>query len=168
MRNCKNRIKRAILALLAGPVAFVGVPAIGGSGIAMVAVGAALVGAPSEAAARGRGTARRTSRRTTHRTVARHTGVGVGHGVGHGTVRGTVRRTSRRTARRVTRRHIYTMPHGYRVVPIGAYRYYYYGGLYYYPYSISGRTTYVQVTVNISNPTPPPPVASITEEYYID
>ncbi len=164
MQNWKNRIKRATLASLAGLVAFVGVPVIGSSSIAMVGVGAALVGAAPEAAARGRGTARRTSRRTTHRTVARHTGARhAGVGVGYG----TVRRTSRRTARRVTRRHIYTMPHGYRVVPFGRYRYYFYGGLYYYPYSISGQTVYVQVNINADNPVPPP-VGSITEDYYID
>ena len=60
------------------------------------------------------------------------------------------------------------MPRGYRVVPIGAHRYYYYSGLYYYPYYVSGQTVYVQVDVNVNNPAAPPSVESITEEYYID
>jgi hypothetical protein len=163
MRNWKIDIRRAALTMLAAPMAFVGGPLLGGAGIALVA-GTAIVALPTDAGATIRGTARRTSRRTTVRHVAPGRAVRPVAPV----VRSTARRTTRRTARRITRRHLYTMPVGYRVVPIGAYRYYYYSGLYYYPYYVSGRTTYVQVDVNVNNPVAPPSVGSISEEYYID
>lgn len=60
---------------------------------------------------------------------------------------------------------MYAMPAGYRVVPYGRYKYYYQGGIYYYPYMFGGRTVYVQVDVNASGqPLPPPPPSQIQVE----
>jgi len=86
----------------------------------------------------------------------------------------STRSTARRTARRVTRRHVYTLPRTHYVVTLGGrYRYYVYEDdddekVYYYPYYISGRTVYIEVDVDVNNPGPPPPIESLTEEYYVD
>ncbi len=161
MNDWRIQIRRFALTLFTFPLALLGGPLIGGVGA--VAGGAAVVLVSGSAEAQTvRATSRRTARRTSYRTTARHVTPGPAG------VHGTARRTARRTSRRVTRRHLYTMPRGYRVVPIGGYRYYYYGGLYYYPYYVSGKTVYVQVEVNTTKPTPPPPVESVTEEYYVD
>ena len=154
------QIKRAILTVSATAMALPGSFLVS---TAMIAVG---VQATTSQADANRGVARRTSRRTTHRTVARHTTRGPYVAP---TVRGTARRTTRRTMRRVSRRHFYTLPAGYRAITYGAYRYYYYSGLYYYPYYVEGQTTYIQINVDASgNPVPPPPVEQMTEEVYMD
>ena len=49
------------------------------------------------------------------------------------------------------------MPVGARPVMFGPYRYYSYGGAYYYPYLSGGRTVYVEVDVN----SPPPPANEV-------
>lgn len=78
---------------------------------------------------------------------------------------GTVRRTTRRTTRRVARRHLFLMPAGAVAVSYGAYRYFHHGGIYYYPYMIGGRTTYVEVDVDVSGkPLAPPPAAEVEVE----
>lgn len=78
---------------------------------------------------------------------------------------GTARRTSRRTTRRVVRRHLYLMPASAVAVTYGRYRYFHHGGLYYYPYMIGGRTTYVEVDVDVSGkPLAPPPAAEVEVE----
>ena len=136
-----------------------------GSAVVVSTVG---ITAPSaEAIGTVRQTSRQTARRTSRRTTARHTAVTPYRGPA--TVHGTARRTSRRTARRVTRRHMYTLPAGYRAVTYGAHRYYYYGGLYYYPYYVEGRTVYIHVDVNSSGqPLPPPPVEQMTVVVEVD
>lgn len=78
---------------------------------------------------------------------------------------GAVRRTSRRTTRRVVRRHLFLMPAGAVAVTHRAYRYFHHGGIYYYPYMIGGRTTYVEVDVDVSGkPLAPPPAAEVEVE----
>ena len=67
-----------------------------------------------------------------------------------------VSRNTRQSVRQISRRHFYTLPAGYRWVTYGRYRYCFYGGRYYYPYIYGGRTVYIQVNVNSSNPAPPP------------
>lgn len=125
---------------------------MGGAGLATVA----LMTTSSNSEARTvRGAARSTGRRTARRTTSRN--------VGYRTAP-VVRGTARRIARRVTRRHLYTLSVGYAAVSLAGYRYYRYGGLYYYPYYVSGQTVYVQVDVNTSNPGPPPSVESVTED----
>ncbi len=73
-----------------------------------------------------------------------------------------VSRNSYQSARQISRRHFYTLPAGYRPVTYGAYRYYYVGGLYYYPYMDAGTTVYINVDVDASgNPIPPPPASAV-------
>ena len=80
-------------------------------------------------------------------------------------VHSVARRTVRRTTRRVVRRHMFGLPAGAALFPFGAYRYYRYAGLYYYPYMIGGRTTYIQVDVDAGgNPLPPPPASQVETE----
>ncbi len=75
------------------------------------------------------------------------------------------RRVARRTTRRVVRRHMYGLPAGSALYPYGRYRYYRCGGLYYYPYMIGGRTTYIQIDVNTNGqPLPPPPASQMEME----
>ena len=108
--------------------------------------------------------ARRTVSRT---TTVRHTRTAPG--VGYGTVRRTSRRTARRTTRRVARRHYYALPVGYRPYVWRSHRYYYYSGIYYYPYYISGRTVYVEIDVDDDGkPLEPPPASTIKVEIDID
>ena len=79
------------------------------------------------------------------------------------------RRTSRRTTRRVARRHLYGMPPSSVVVPFGAYRYYRYSGIYYYPYMLGGRTTYIEMDNDASGrPLPPPPPEQVEVEIDIN
>lgn len=75
------------------------------------------------------------------------------------------RRTSRRTTRRVVRRHLFVMPAAAAAVTFGPYRYYRYGGVYYYPYMIQGRTTYIEIDIDASgNPMAPPPASQVEVE----
>lgn len=67
------------------------------------------------------------------------------------------RRVARRTTRRVVRRHLWALPAGAVPITLGGYRYYRYGGAYYYPYLASGRTIYVEVNGGY----PPPPAAEV-------
>ncbi|MFV1994861.1 MAG: hypothetical protein ACC661_05440 [Verrucomicrobiales bacterium] len=77
-------------------------------------------------------------------------------------VRGTARRTARRTTRRVARRRMHTLPAGYRMINYGAYRYYVVGGVYYYPYYVSGQPVYIEVDIDANGqPLPPPPANEI-------
>ena len=171
MNNWTNRFKQAVLSFLTITMAITGSNTIGGAGLAT----AVMIASSSDAEARtvrgaSRSRTRTTSRGTTHRSVSRtsthrHTAV---RPVAAPAVRSTARRTTRRTARRVTRRHVYTLPVGYAAVTYGGYRYYRSGGIYYYPYYVSGQTVYVEVPVDPNNPAPPPPVDSITEEYEVD
>lgn len=67
------------------------------------------------------------------------------------------RRTSRRTTRRVARRHMYALPVGAAAFSWGAYNYYRYNNMYYYPYMYGGRTVYVEVDIDARGyPLPPP------------
>lgn len=81
-----------------------------------------------------------------------------------GVDRRVARRTARRTSRRVTRRHLFVLPAAASLVTFGAYRYYYAGGLYYYPYFLGGRPVYVQVDVQGGRPLPPPPPSQVSME----
>ena len=88
--------------------------------------------------------------------------------VDRGVARRTTRRTARRTTRRVVRRHYWGMPAGAVAFRWGGYRYFHAGGLYYYPYMFSGRTVYVQVTVDSGgHPLPPPPPSQVAVEINI-
>ena len=119
--------------------------------------GAATIATAPEADAQ-RGRSRTVARSGPAGTTVRH------HSVNRGVVAGpaSTRGTARRTSRRVTRRRMYTLPAGYRVVNRGAYRYYYYSGVYYYPYYISGQTVYVEVDVDVNgNPESPPPASEV-------
>lgn len=79
------------------------------------------------------------------------------------------RRTARRTTRRVVRRHMFFMPAAAAAVTFGPYRYYRYGGIYYYPYMIGGRTTYIEIDVDTSgNPMAPPPASQVEVEIEIN
>jgi hypothetical protein len=53
------------------------------------------------------------------------------------------------------RRYMYGLPAGYAMRTYGGVRYYYSGGLYYYPYVINGQTVYTQCTVVNGVPTVP-------------
>ena len=157
-RKLTIQIKRAILTVSATAMALPGSFLVG---TAMVAVGVSATAPQAEAARRVTRTT--TVRRAPVRAPVRRAPVAAP------TVRGTARRTTRRTVRRVSRRHFYTLPAGYRAVTYGAHRYYYTGGLYYYPYYVEGRTTYIQINVDASgNPVPPPPVEQMTDVQYVD
>lgn len=169
MNNWTIKFKQAVLSFLTITMAITGSNTIGGAGLAT----AVLIASSSDSAARtvrgaSRSRTRTTHRGTTHRSVSRTTTRHTARPVAAPAVRSTARRTSRRTARRVTRRHFYTLPVGYAAVTLGGYRYYRYGGVYYYPYYISGQTVYVEVEVDPDDPSAPPPVESVTEEYEID
>jgi hypothetical protein len=154
------KFKQTVLSLAAATMGMTGSNTVGAAGLATVA----FMATSSDSEARTvRGAARSTGRRTARRTTSRNVGYGYAPAV-----RSTARRTARRTSRRVTRRHLYTLPVGYAAVSLAGYRYYRYGGLYYYPYYVSGQTVYVQVDVDPNNPGPPPPVDSVTEEYELD
>lgn len=67
------------------------------------------------------------------------------------------RRVARRTTRRVVRRHMYALPVGAAAFSWGAYSYYRYNNMYYYPYMYSGRTVYIEVDIDSRGyPLPPP------------
>lgn len=154
MNNWTIKLKQAVLSMAAVTMGITGSNTVGGAGLATVA----FMATSSDSEARTvRGAARGTARRTTRRNIGYR-------GVAAPVVRGT----ARRTARRVTRRHLYALPMGYAAVSLAGYRYYRYGGLYYYPYYVSGQTVYVQVDVDANNPGPPPSVESVTEEYELD
>ncbi len=73
-----------------------------------------------------------------------------------------VSRNTYQSARQISRRHFYTLPAGYRAITYGTYRYYYVGGLYYYPYMDAGNTVYINIDVDASgNPLPPPPASAV-------
>lgn len=79
------------------------------------------------------------------------------------------RRTARRTTRRVVRRHMFVLPATAMAVTFGPYRYYRCGGIYYYPYMIGGRTTYIEIDVDTSgNPMAPPPASQVEVEIDIN
>jgi hypothetical protein len=149
MQKSIKQLKKLLGVTLAGTMVL---PAITGSAL----VGAALIYTSPDAEA-GRTVARSGPRGTTVRHAsgpARRPAVAPAS---------AVRGTARRTTRRVARRRIYTLPAGYRAVTRGAYRYYFYSGIYYYPYLISGKTVYVEVDVDASgNPQNPPPASEIT------
>lgn len=75
------------------------------------------------------------------------------------------RRTARRTTRRVVRRHMFFMPAAAAAVTFGPYRYFRYNGIYYYPYMMGGRTTYIEIDVDASgHPMAPPPASQVEVE----
>jgi hypothetical protein len=65
---------------------------------------------------------------------------------------------------RVARRHMYALPGGYRWITCGAYRYAFAGGIYYYPYMMSGRTVYIEIDVQNGRPMAPPPPSQVIDE----
>ena len=152
-----KRLLCVSLAWLMGVSSFSGMTIIG-AGV----FGAAMISSAPDAEAQRRG---RSTSRT--RTTTRGRGVSRSTTVRHTTTRRpvaapVVRGTARRTTRRVVRRHMYALPRGYRTITRGSYRYYYYSGLYYYPYYMSGRTVYVEITIDSNgNPTAPPPASEI-------
>ncbi len=160
MNHWTIRLKQTVLSLAAATMGMTGSNTVGSAGLATVAF---MVTSSDSDARTVRGAARSSGRRAARRTTQRNTGYRYAPAA-----RGTSRRTARRTSRRVTRRHLYTLPAGYATVSLAGYRYYRYGGLYYYPYYVSGQTVYIQVDVDPDNPSPPPPVESVTEEYEIE
>lgn len=76
------------------------------------------------------------------------------------------RQAGRQTSR-ARRRHYWGLPPGYRMVRYGAYNYYFAGGIYYYPYSMHGRTCYIQVDIHNGHPAPPPPASQVYAEINI-
>lgn len=87
-----------------------------------------------------------------------------------GVDRRVARRTARRTARRVTRRNmVWAMPAMATAFWWGGHQYYRSGGLYYYPYFVSGQTVYVEIEVDAQgHPLPPPPASEIEININID
>jgi hypothetical protein len=153
MNHLMIKMKRLFclaLAWLMGVTSFSGATIIGAG-----TFGATMITSASDAEARSRG---RTTSRTTTVTTVRHTKTPRHVARGPASPAGAARRTTRR----VVRRHLYVIPRGYRLITRGNYRYYYYSGIYYYPYYISGQTVYVEIHVDTNgNPTAPPPASEI-------
>lgn len=73
------------------------------------------------------------------------------------------RQAGRQTSR-ARRRHHWGLPAGYRPYRYGGYNYFLAGGIYYYPYSMQGRTCYIQVDIHNGYPAPPPPASQVYAE----